>query len=169
MKVYFSHGKESGPWGSKIKHLAAIAEEYGFDVQSIDYRDISDPDRRVDHLIEQLKYEPQSFVLVGSSMGGYVSLAASESVNPRAIFLLAPALFMSGYDRQSFNVNFHPIEVVHGWSDDIIPPEHSIRFAKEANCSLHLISGDHRLNSSIKTVSELFKQFLLNLKHSSGV
>ena len=25
-RVVFAHGKESGPWGSKIRHLAAIAE-----------------------------------------------------------------------------------------------------------------------------------------------
>jgi len=34
MKVYFSHGKESGPWGNKIKRLAAIASEHGCEVGS---------------------------------------------------------------------------------------------------------------------------------------
>ena len=41
MKVYFSHGKESGPWGSKIKRLANIAKEHGCSVDSIDYSDLS--------------------------------------------------------------------------------------------------------------------------------
>jgi hypothetical protein len=36
MKVYFSHGKESGPWGSKIKRLAGIAQQKGYAVDSID-------------------------------------------------------------------------------------------------------------------------------------
>jgi hypothetical protein len=31
---------------------------------------------------------------------------------------------------------------VHGWSDDVFLPEKSIRYAKEADCTLHLISGD---------------------------
>ena len=31
MKVIFSHGKESGPWGSKIKAMADMASERGFD------------------------------------------------------------------------------------------------------------------------------------------
>jgi hypothetical protein len=48
MKVYFSHGKESGPWGSKIKRLANIAKELGYSVDSIDYSDILDPDLRVE-------------------------------------------------------------------------------------------------------------------------
>ena len=40
-------------------------------------------------------------------------------------------------------------EVSNGRSDDVIPPEHSIRFAKEAGCTLHVIDGDHRLKGSL--------------------
>jgi hypothetical protein len=36
MKVYFSHGKESGPWGSKIQRLASIASEHGYTLHLID-------------------------------------------------------------------------------------------------------------------------------------
>lgn len=57
MKAYFSHGKESGPWGSKIKRLAAIAEEHNCEVDSIDYTGIADPDLCVDRLVEILKSE----------------------------------------------------------------------------------------------------------------
>lgn len=161
MKVYFSHGKESGPWGSKIKRLANVAEEQGFSVDSIDYSDLIDPDLRVERLINVLAKEADNFLLVGSSMGGYVSLVASETVNANGVFLLAPALFMRGYKRQTYSKNT-TIEIVHGWSDDIIPPENSIKFAKNIDCSLHLISGDHRLNSSIAVVEKLFLQFLLS-------
>ena len=161
MKVYFSHGKESGPWGSKIKRLAAIAKKYGYSVDSIDYSDISDPDQRVEHLKNILRREDDDFLLVGSSMGGYVSLVVTEYVNTKGVFLLAPALFMPEYKKQNYNNKVY-IEVVHGWEDDVIPTENSIRFAKGANCTLHLISGDHRLNSSIETVEKLFLQFLSN-------
>ena len=163
MKVYFSHGLESGPWGSKIKRLAAIAKEHGCEVDSVDYTDLRDPDLRVVRLLDVLKGESDSFILVGSSMGGYVSLAASDQVNAKAIFLLAPALYIPGYRQQVFGSDQQHIEIVHGWSDDIIPPEHSIKFANEADCTLHLISGDHRLNSSIETVEGLFRQFLLRV------
>ena len=50
MKVYFSHGKESGPWGTKIRRLAPIAEAAGYRVESIDYTDTMDPDRRAARL-----------------------------------------------------------------------------------------------------------------------
>jgi len=92
-------------------------------------------------------------------MGGYVSLVASEQVNAKGVFLLAPALFMRGYKKQSYSNN-NNIEIVHGWSDDIVPPENSIRFAKNIDCSLHLISGDHRLSASMEVVENLFLQFL---------
>ena len=78
MKVIFSHGKESGPWGSKIQRLAEIARRAGCDVDSIDYTDTFDPDLRVERLLERLKSEPDSVLLVGSSMGGYVALVAAE-------------------------------------------------------------------------------------------
>lgn len=165
MKVYFSHGKESGPWGSKTKRLASIAKLHGLDVDSIDYSDITDPDLRVEHLIDCLKDETEDILLVGSSMGGYVSLVASETVKVKSVFLLAPALFIGGYKKQSYDSNIATkVEVVHGWSDDVIPVENSIKFAKNRDCSLHLISGDHRLNSSIETVEQLFSQFLVSLK-----
>lgn len=161
MKVYFSHGKESGPWGSKIKRLANIAKEHGYSVDSINYSDTFDPDLRVERLLTVLKNAEEDFVLVGSSMGGYVSLVASEQVNVKGVFLLAPALFIKGYKQQTYNLNHNTnIEIVHGWSDDIIPVENSIQFAKSSDCSLHLISGDHRLNSSLVVVEKLFSQFL---------
>lgn len=159
MKVYFSHGKESGPWGSKIKRLAIIAKAHGCSVDSIDYSDILDPDLRVERLIKTLEGVQEDFVLVGSSMGGYVSLVAAEHVNVKGLFLLAPALFMDGYKKQTYHHHTN-MEIVHGWSDDVIPPENSIQFAKNSDCSLHLISGDHRLNSSLVIVERLFSQFL---------
>jgi alpha/beta superfamily hydrolase len=162
MKVYFSHGKESGPWGSKIKRLAGIAQQKGYAVDSIDYSDILDPDLRVERLLSVLGETDEAFVLVGSSMGGYVSLVAAEQVDANGVFLLAPALYMEDYQQQNYHPRGH-VEVVHGWSDDVIPVENSIRFAKAVDCSLHLISGDHRLNSSIEVVEQLFSQFLVSV------
>jgi hypothetical protein len=49
-----------------------------------------------------------------------------------------------------------------------IPVEHSIRCAKEADCSLHLIPGDHRLNSihDFQTVPSITnKTKIMNYQH----
>ena len=161
MKLLFSNGKESGPWGSKIKAMADLAETRACEVDSIDYRDLVDePDARAERLVAVLQQEAGPVILVGSSMGGYVSLVASEQCAVQGLFLLAPALQMPGYERQSYASKAERIEIVHGWGDDVIPPGHSIEFAREADCSLHLISGDHRLNSSLDTVLAIFDQFL---------
>ena len=67
---------------------------------------------------------------------------------------------MPGYERREYHSRCSHIEIVHGRSDDVIPPEHSIRYAKEADCALHLISGDHALNGSLEVVAGLFEAFL---------
>lgn len=164
MKVVFSHGKESGPWGSKITKLANIAKELGFDVDSIDYTNMANPEERVVKLNSCLDSETQPYVLVGSSMGGYVSLVAAQTNEPVGVFLLAPALFMSGYNQQTYATNLGKVEIVHGWCDDVIPVENSIKYAEQARCSLHLIDGDHRLNSSIEHLTSIFNMFLNSIK-----
>jgi len=160
MNVYFSHGKESGPWGFKIKRLAEIASRAGCRVESIDYTDLMDPDLRVDRLQAVLEKEPGEFVLVGSSMGGYVSLVASETFAAKAVFLMAPALYIPSFNKQQHDSISSHIEIVHGWSDEVIPIEHSIKFARHADCTLHAISADHALNGVIEMVESLFQQFL---------
>ncbi len=166
MKVIFSHGKESGPWGTKITKLANIAKTLGFDVDCIGYTGLHNPDERVFKLNSYLENETQPYILVGSSMGGYVSLVAAKTNKPLGVFLLAPALFMPDYQHQTYTSDLKHLEIVHGWSDDIIPVEHSIKLAQQAQCSLHLINGDHRLNSSIEQVVNLFQMFLKSISES---
>ena len=52
------------------------------EVDSIDYTDTYDPDLRVERLVSILKNAKEKCILVGSSMGGYVSLMASREVRP---------------------------------------------------------------------------------------
>ena len=83
MKVIFSHGKESGPWGSKITAMADVAKSLGCEVDSIDYSDTMDADVRADRLIDLLKAEgSEDVVLVGSSMGGYVAVSYTHLTLP---------------------------------------------------------------------------------------
>jgi predicted esterase len=119
-----------------------------------------DPDLRVERLLARLRGETGPCLLVGSSMGGYVSLVASATVQPAAIFLMAPALYMPGSKVQQYHSKSAHIEIVHGWSDDVIPAQNSIDYAHQADCTLHLIRGDHSLNSSIETVESIFACFL---------
>ena len=77
--VVFSHGQESGPWGSKIKSMAATVQKLGCRAESVDYQGIADPSERVDKLIAECANVEEPLLLVGSSMGGHVATAAAST------------------------------------------------------------------------------------------
>src|SRR5512137_987689 len=95
--VCFCHGRESGPWGTKIRRLARVAEQFGCRVVSPDDRDTWDPGERVRRLVRLAADLPRPLILVGSSMGGYVVAAAATELQPLGLFLLAPAVGLPGY------------------------------------------------------------------------
>lgn len=156
--VYFAHGKESGPWGHKISALAAVAQRLGFRVESPDYRFSHDPEARIAHLLS-LAPQGDPLVLVGSSMGAYVAAVASRSLNPAGLFLLAPAVYMPGYDADP-RPRARLIEVVHGWGDEVIPVANGVRLAQSCAARLHVLASDHGLNDQIPYLALLFERFL---------
>lgn len=158
--VLFAHGKESGPWGSKIKHLAQIADQHGAKVLSPDYSAIPNPDHRVRHLLSLPLVPHSQLILVGSSMGGYVSTVASEALKPAGLFLMAPAFYLDGYANQNPVSGAEHTLIVTGRQDEVIPVEHSIRFAQQHQAELRLLDGDHRLNAVLPQVGEMFDEFL---------
>ena len=171
--VVFSHGKESGPLGSKIQRLMAVAEELGLKTISIDYRECASADERVALLHEHLNkldIPLNQVVLVGSSMGGYVSMVVANEQPVAGLFLMAPALWMTAeeYTVQSYTPKTPHIEITHGMLDDTVPYENSIRFAKEHDgTTLHLVPDDHRLKASHDFLACQFQRFLEDLsKHA---
>jgi pimeloyl-ACP methyl ester carboxylesterase len=161
--VVFSHGLESGPWGAKISAMADVARSEGFDVDSVDYRGINDPRDRVTRLLAFCRDLQGDLILVGSSMGGHVAAAASALLQAQAMFLLAPAFYMPGHEEMTPKPAKCPMTIVHGWLDDVVPVEHSIRFAREHGATLHILNGDHRLHEQIAQINYLFEYFLVDL------
>ncbi len=161
--VYFSHGQESGPWGSKIKAMAATVQALGCRAESVDYQGMADPSERVDKLIAECASIKEPLVLVGSSMGGHVATAAAAQVGAVGLFVLAPAFYMPGYESLTPPAPDMPIAIVHGWNDDVVPVENSIRFAKECNASLHILDADHRLTANIDDINGLLTRFIADL------
>lgn len=157
--VIFSHGKESGPWGTKIKRLAVVAEVAGFRVESLDYRGLDQPEQRVEKLIEFIS-DLADPILVGSSMGAYVSAAVAERVSVSRVFLMAPACFVPGYEAYDIRKLACPATVVHGWHDEVIPVENAIRFARQHRATLHVLDDDHRLTQRLDQVVSIFRDFL---------
>jgi alpha/beta superfamily hydrolase len=161
--VVFSHGKESGPWGAKITAMAATVQELGLAVESVDYRGMDDPADRVDKLIAAASRLTGAVVLVGSSLGGHVAAAAAARVNARGVFLLAPALYMPGFEAHTPQDVACPTAIVHGWHDDIVPVDNSVRWARERSAALHVLDSDHRLEDRIEAICRLLRSFLIDL------
>lgn len=164
MDVVFSHGKESGPNGQKITTLAAIAELFDCNVHSVDYRGIESPEDRSDKLstfIENLNAP----LLVGSSMGGYVSLRAACKKTVSGLFLMAPAVYLPGYQDQEINIKPAPMTIVHAWQDEVVPVENVLRFASHKKAKMLIVTGSHSLNENLSDVSLIFKSCLQELRN----
>ena len=158
--VVFSHGQESGPWGTKIQAMAELVRSLGCDAESVDYQGIADATARVDKLVDFCEHVDDTLILVGSSMGGHVATAAAEHVNAVGLFVLAPAYYMPGYESLTPPPPSMPIAIVHGWADDVVPVEDSIRFAKACNAELHIIDSGHRLTENIDEINYYLRRFV---------
>ncbi len=158
--VIFSHGQESGPWGTKIRAMAEMVRGMGCEADSIDYQGIADPSERVEKCVRECADIEDRLVLVGSSMGGHVATAAAGRVGAAGLFVLAPAWFMEGHEELTPDPPPVPICIVHGWHDDIVPVDNSIRYARACSATLHLVDGDHRLTANIEEINNYLGQFL---------
>lgn len=159
--VCFAHGQESGPWGTKITALADIARAAGHAVESLDYRGIADPRERAARLIAWCQAQHELPILVGSSMGGYVALAAASATGARGLFLLAPALYVPGYE----DVPVPPppdcrTMIIHGWQDDVLAWTGSTRYGQESGARVLLVPDDHRLVADLPGLCRIFQLFL---------
>jgi hypothetical protein len=63
--VCFSHGQESGPWGTKIRALADVAHA----VESLDYQGMADPQARARKLSARVVLVPDGHRLVADLAG----------------------------------------------------------------------------------------------------
>ena len=158
--IHFIHGKESGPGGSKLAALSRVALDNGWQVSHLDYSHTTDPGVRLEQLLTACSGEQRPLLLVGSSMGGWVAAEAAQRLGVRGVFLIAPAVYMTGYPSQEPLVGGDRTEIVHGWNDEVIPYENAVRFARLRQCTLHLVPGDHRLSACIPLLRTLFSAFL---------
>jgi alpha/beta superfamily hydrolase len=158
--IVFSHGQDGEPWGTKIVAMAEAARAAGYRVESVDYRGMADPAARVEKLLAFGKTLPSRPVLVGSSMGGHVATAVSQALRARGLFLLAPAFYMAGYEQYTPQPAACPVAIVHGWNDDVVPVDNSIRWAREHRASLHVLDSDHRLTDRLGEIVQYLSQFL---------
>lgn len=166
LNVCFAHGKESGPWGKKISFLADVSKKNNCNVKSIDYTSSKDPNERVLEFFKEYNFPKENTILVGSSMGGYVSTVVSKKVKPLGLFLLAPAFYLDHYPCKEPEPCTKYNTIIHGWRDDVVPVENSIRFAKKYKCDLHVLDSNHRLVDSLDIIAVMYENFLRKIRES---
>lgn len=162
--ICFSHGKESGPWGTKIRVLAEIARSEGWTVESLDYTGMDDAHERIAKLTDYCRSRAAPIALAGSSMGGLVAAAVAAALPVRGLFLMAPAFEVPGYEQLVPPAPACPVTIVHGWRDDVVPWRGSVRYAESGRCRLLLLDGDHRLTASLDDVGAMFRVFLKDME-----
>jgi predicted alpha/beta hydrolase family esterase len=97
-------------------------------------------------------------------MGGHVAATASADLDVEGLFLIAPAFYMPGYEPLTPVPRARRVCLVHGWDDEVVPPDNSLRWAAEHGAELHMIDGDHRLTDRLFQINRLFDWFLHDLR-----
>lgn len=170
--VVFSHGKESGPNGKKMLALAEVAQKNQMQIIQPDYRGIEDPVNRTIHLLTEVSDVKGPFLLVGSSMGGYVSIQASRCLPTIGLFLMSPAISIKRYphNKSEPGCKGREVVIIHAWQDDIVPVQPIIEYSSNYKTQLHLLNSDHRLTGQIPLLCMLFDDFLKSFRkgHNNG-
>jgi len=165
-RIILSHGSGSSPDATKVSALAALAESLGWRTQRPDYR--SDDARghaasvapriaRLRATVESLDAPP---VLVGSSMGAFVSGLVSLDVPVAGLLLLATPSGIPGYARPFDLCAGVPAMLVHGWRDEVCPLDGVQAFAGRRRLPLLVLDDDHRLGSSMDAIAAQFRLLL---------
>ena len=182
----YSHGRFGSPWyGFKIEALRLVALKNGINMISVRYPEempVVKMEQKLRSTVKDDVNVPGDLIFLSSSRGAYLSTRvsqeivdyyATESVRmdddkvlPRrhvlGQFLIGPAFYI----KPDYYIDQNPTPanikttIVHGFDDDVISCENSIKFSKLHKCQLYLIEGGHRLNSQRDRLCILFESFL---------
>jgi predicted alpha/beta-hydrolase family hydrolase len=165
-QIILSHGSDSSPDATKISALAAVAESLGWRTQRPDYRaddtrglagSVASRIARLRATIESLGSPP---LLVGSSMGAFVSGLASVDAPVAGLLLLATPSEIPGYAR-SFDLRPGvPTMLIHGWRDEVCPLAGVQAFAARRRLPLLVLDDNHRLTDSMEAITVQFRWML---------
>ena len=164
--IILSHGSDSGPDATKVSALAAVAESLGWSTERPDYREddacghAGSIDPRLTRLAAAIKASPVPPVLVGSSMGAFVSGLASVGTPVAGLFLLALPTRIPDYPRAFAVGPGVPSFLVHGYADDVCPLDEAVAFAAGHAMPALLVQDDHRLAATLPDIEAEFRRFL---------
>lgn len=164
--IILSHGAESGPDATKVSALARLADSLGWMTHRPDYREddtlgyAGSVAPRLARLEALIRAQPVPPVLVGSSMGAFVSGLASLAHPVAGLFLMATPESIPGC-AVDFDVSPDvPTVLVHGWRDELCPLDAMFAFAERRQLPLLIVDDDHRLSGSVDVLAGQFRLFL---------
>jgi len=164
--ILLSHGSDASPQATKVSALAALAQARGWRTQRLDYREddahghagsVAPRLARLNAAIAACDVPP---VLVGSSMGAFVSALASLENPVAGLFLMATPPAIPGVDRVLDVRQDVPTLLVHGWRDEVCPIDGIERFTERRQLPLLALDDDHRLGGSLPAIERQFALFL---------
>ena len=163
-KIIYSHGRDGHPWNDpKTVAIKEIANGLNIDMDSIPYDEKDD----VPHMIEQAfefcsraQLLSANLILIGSSRGAYILSAVTQLLyeatgqKTAGIYMMAPAIGIKpDYYPGAIKVPMAShIEVVHPYSDEIVPVHNTINFCTENNFTLHLVDDTHSLQNQVRFI-----------------
>lgn len=164
--IILSHGSDSGPEATKVSALARIAESLGWSTLRPDYRE--DDARgyagsvapRIERLVAAMRDAPRPLLLVGSSMGAFVSGLASLQAPCDGLFLIALPIEITGCPQRFDAVRGIPGFLAHGYHDDLCPADAALAFARERGMPALMLDDDHRLANHVTVLERQFRLFL---------
>lgn len=167
--VILSHGSDAGPDATKVSVLAKIADSMGWSTERPDYREddklghAASVEPRIARLHQRIAACDAPPVLVGSSMGAFVSGLASLELPVAGLFLLATPALIPGNDL-AFDVRLDvPALLIHGWRDEVCPLDEIYEFAGRRELPLLIVNDDHRLGEHVDAIGRQFCFFLERL------
>lgn len=164
--VILSHGFNSSPRAVKIAALARVAERLGWQTLRPDSR--ADDARghaasvapRHARLLDGVHRATRPLVLVGSSMGAFVSALVAPDVDCGGLFVLALPVAIPECPRRLVSPRGVPAMLVHGYRDEVCPLADAVAFARKAGWPALLLDDDHGLVAHLGLIAEQFAAFL---------
>lgn len=148
-QVYFFHGLESGPVGTK-----SLALEEHFQVESPDFQGM-DIWERLEKADEVTKGQ-RDLVVVGSSYGGLLTALLYDRRPERfwGYVLMAPALHLEAAEQLEAMAPPERAEVIHGVDDEVVPLEAVKEVCEGFGLGIKEVQDNHRLHGSLEAMVE---------------
>ncbi len=164
--VILSHGFNSSPAATKVAALAQVARGQGWCTACPDFRaddacgHAACVTARVARLRGAAGGVARPLVLVGSSMGAFVSVLAAREFDCGGLFVLALPVAIPQCTSRLAPPRGVRSMLVHGYRDAVCPCAPAIAFAEAAGAAALLLDDGHGLLAHLDLIETQFAAFL---------